>query len=86
MINCLEYLGTNSHYSKYKLCYYCRTLGTPDETTWPGISSFPDYKSSFPKWPRQNFQKIVKPLDSLGISLLEVMKAQTIMLYEFFVL
>ena len=39
---------------------------------WPGISSFPDYKSSFPKWPRQNLQKIVKSLDTLGINLLEV--------------
>ncbi|XP_011405303.2 PREDICTED: cyclin-dependent kinase 2-like [Amphimedon queenslandica] len=50
-----------------------RTLGTPDESVWPGISSFPDYKSSFPKWPRQNLQRIVKSLDTLGINLLEQM-------------
>jgi cyclin-dependent kinase 2 len=49
-----------------------RTLGTPDECSWPGISTLPDYKSSFPKWPKQNLQKITKSLDTLGISLLEV--------------
>uniref|UniRef100_A0A4W6FXW7 cyclin-dependent kinase n=1 Tax=Lates calcarifer TaxID=8187 RepID=A0A4W6FXW7_LATCA len=26
-----------------------RTLGTPDETVWPGVTSMPDYKPSFPK-------------------------------------
>jgi cyclin-dependent kinase 2 len=27
-----------------------RTLGTPDEKTWPGVSQLPDYKATFPKW------------------------------------
>ena len=55
------------------IIYHCfRTLGTPDESTWPGISSFPDYKSSFPKWPRQNLQRVYKQLDQLGLNLLEV--------------
>ena len=27
-----------------------RTLGTPTEATWPGVSELPDYKDSFPKW------------------------------------
>ena len=25
-----------------------RTLGTPDEETWPGVSKLPDYKPTFP--------------------------------------
>lgn len=25
-----------------------RTLGTPSEDIWPGVTSLPDYKSSFP--------------------------------------
>lgn len=25
-------------------------MGTPNEDTWPGVTSLPDYKSSFPKW------------------------------------
>ena len=27
-----------------------RILGTPTESTWPGVSSLPDYKAVFPKW------------------------------------
>merc|ERR1712112_482856 len=27
-----------------------RTLGTPDESIWPGVTTLPDFKSSFPKW------------------------------------
>ena len=26
-----------------------RTLGTPTEATWPGVSELPDYKDSFPQ-------------------------------------
>lgn len=26
-------------------------MGTPNEDTWPGVTSLPDYKSAFPKWP-----------------------------------
>ncbi|XP_070790863.1 cyclin-dependent kinase 2 isoform X3 [Pituophis catenifer annectens] len=50
-----------------------RTLGTPDETVWPGVTSMPDYKSSFPKWARQDFSKVVPPLDEEGRKLLALM-------------
>ncbi|KAL7989635.1 hypothetical protein Chor_012301 [Crotalus horridus] len=40
-----------------------RTLGTPDETVWPGVTSMPDYKSSFPKWARQDFSKLMLHYD-----------------------
>ncbi|XP_006897710.1 PREDICTED: cyclin-dependent kinase 2 isoform X3 [Elephantulus edwardii] len=50
-----------------------RTLGTPDETVWPGVTSMPDYKASFPKWARQDFSKVVPPLDEDGRSLLSQM-------------
>lgn len=33
------------------LFYQCRILGTPTKETWPGVTSLPDYKSTFPKWP-----------------------------------
>jgi serine/threonine protein kinase len=49
-----------------------RTLGTPDEVVWPGVTSVPDYKPSFPKWARQDFGKVVPPLDEDGRSLLSV--------------
>ncbi|KAG8129311.1 hypothetical protein E2320_016013 [Naja naja] len=50
-----------------------RTLGTPDETVWPGVASMPDYKASFPKWARQDFSKVVPPLDEEGRKLLALM-------------
>lgn len=50
-----------------------RTLGTPNESVWKGVSQLPDYKPSFPKWPRQDLVSIVKKLDDLGIDLLEKM-------------
>lgn len=34
----------------YFLCLW-RILGTPNEDIWPGVTSLPDYKSAFPKWP-----------------------------------
>uniref|UniRef100_A0A4W4F2Q0 cyclin-dependent kinase n=1 Tax=Electrophorus electricus TaxID=8005 RepID=A0A4W4F2Q0_ELEEL len=47
-----------------------RTLGTPDETVWPGVTSMPDYKPSFPKWALQDLSKVVPPLDDDGRDLL----------------
>lgn len=51
-----------------------RTLGTPDEAAWPGVTAMPDYKPSFPKWARQDFGKVVPPLDEEGRKLLAVRK------------
>ncbi|KPI45417.1 Cyclin-dependent kinase 1 [Cyphellophora attinorum] len=48
-------------------------LGTPTEQTWPGVTSFPDFKTSFPKWPRENLANIVKTLEPAGIELMEAM-------------
>ncbi|XP_062519677.1 cyclin-dependent kinase 2-like [Corticium candelabrum] len=47
-----------------------RTLGTPDESTWPGVSDLPDYKATFPKWRAQPFNSIVPKLGEIGIDLL----------------
>lgn len=49
-----------------------RTLGTPDETVWPGVTLMPDYKPSFPKWARQDLSKVVPLLDEDGRELLGV--------------
>jgi cyclin-dependent kinase len=48
-------------------------LGTPDEQTWPGVTSFPDFKSSFPKWIRDTSKPIVTGLDANGLDLLNAM-------------
>ncbi|NWV60863.1 CDK2 kinase, partial [Malurus elegans] len=50
-----------------------RTLGTPDEAAWPGVSALPDYKATFPRWARQDLAKVLPPLDEEGRKLLAQM-------------
>lgn len=57
----------------HTLIYGCRLLGTPDENTWPGVTSFPDFKTSFPKWRREPTSKIVPNLEQAGLDLLDAM-------------
>ena len=51
-----------------------RILGTPNEETWPSVSSLPDYKPTFPQWSRQDVARIVSTLDETGIDMLKVQK------------
>ncbi|CAG7815939.1 unnamed protein product [Allacma fusca] len=41
-----------------------RTLGTPDENIWPGLSRLPDFKPCFPRWEPQKLQDFVPALKS----------------------
>lgn len=50
-------------------------LGTPNEETWPGISSYPDYKSTFPQWQAQSIGALLKETDPLAIDLITKMLA-----------
>ncbi|KZF22521.1 cell division control protein 2 [Xylona heveae TC161] len=50
-----------------------RGLGTPDENIWPGVTSFPDFKQSFPKWSRDYNRPLVSGLDEDGLNLLDLM-------------
>lgn len=52
---------------------FCRLLGTPDENTWPGVTSYPDFKTSFPKWKREATSKFVPGLEPNGLDLLDRM-------------
>jgi len=54
-----------------------RVLGTPDETTWPGVSAYPDYKATFPRWKAQPLSNFVKGLEPAGVDLL-----QKLLIYE----
>ncbi|XP_055971410.1 cyclin-dependent kinase 3 isoform X2 [Sorex fumeus] len=47
-----------------------RTLGTPSEAVWPGVTQLPDYKSSFPKWARKGLDEAVPGLEPEGKDLL----------------
>ncbi|ALC46702.1 maker207 [Drosophila busckii] len=37
-----------------------RTLGTPDENKWPGVTQLPDFKPKFPKWEVPNVPSIIQ--------------------------
>ncbi|BDD56330.1 Cyclin-dependent kinase catalytic subunit [Monascus purpureus] len=50
-----------------------RLLGTPDELTWPGVTSFPDFKPTFPKWRRSESRALVPGLDEDGLDLLDAL-------------
>ncbi|XP_024371213.1 cell division control protein 2 homolog isoform X2 [Physcomitrium patens] len=50
-----------------------RTLGTPNEEVWPGVTSLPDFKTAFPKWPPKPLSSVVPSLEPAGIDLLEKM-------------
>ncbi|GKC92276.1 cell division control protein 2 homolog A-like protein isoform X1 [Tanacetum coccineum] len=48
-------------------------MGTPEEDTWPGVTSLPDYKSTFPKYSAQDLATVVPTLDQAGLDLLTKM-------------
>ncbi|PIA43985.1 hypothetical protein AQUCO_01800212v1 [Aquilegia coerulea] len=50
-----------------------RILGTPTEETWPGVTSLPDFKSTFPKWPLKDIKTVVPRLVPAGVDLLSRM-------------
>ncbi|ANB15444.1 cyclin-dependent serine/threonine-protein kinase CDC28 [Sugiyamaella lignohabitans] len=48
-----------------------RLLGTPNESVWPGVTSLPDFKTTFPQWSKRRIESQVTGLDELGLDLLE---------------
>ncbi|XP_078080543.1 cyclin-dependent kinase 1 [Mustelus asterias] len=46
-----------------------RTLGTPNNETWPEVETLPDYKNTFPKWKAGSLSQ-VKNIDVNGLDLL----------------
>ncbi|KAF2870171.1 kinase-like domain-containing protein [Massariosphaeria phaeospora] len=60
-------LGGRQYSTGVDMC----VLGTPSEQDWPGVTSFPDFKPSFPKWARQELRRVVTALDDIGLDLLD---------------
>ena len=56
-----------------RLTLSSRLLGTPNEQQWPGVTSFPDFKSSFPNWNRDMSRALVNGLGDDGLDLLDAM-------------
>lgn len=50
-----------------------RTMGTPDESVWPGVSGLKDYNPDFPRWPGKPLSAACPSMDALGLDLLKRM-------------
>ncbi|KAL1839180.1 hypothetical protein VTJ49DRAFT_1799 [Mycothermus thermophilus] len=50
-----------------------RIMGTPNERTWPGLSQFPEFKSTWQSYSIQPLGTILPQIDPLGIDLLGCM-------------
>lgn len=50
-----------------------RTLGTPNEICWPGVTDLPDFKDKFPLWPSQALANPLPLLDAPSLSLVQKM-------------
>nr|XP_027196322.1 cyclin-dependent kinase 1-like [Dermatophagoides pteronyssinus] len=50
-----------------------RTLGTPVEETWPGITSLPAYKCNFPSWKDNILHTVMPDIDEDALDLLNAM-------------
>lgn len=60
-----------SHNDQIKKIF--RVKGTPNEETWPGVSSLPDYSRNFEKFPGENLRNFVPRIDDVGFDLLNRM-------------
>ncbi|EAS07486.1 cyclin-dependent kinase-like Serine/Threonine kinase family protein (macronuclear) [Tetrahymena thermophila SB210] len=50
-----------------------RIMGTPSESTWPGVTQLPDFKNTFPRWNPIPLQKQCPNICPKGIDLLTKM-------------
>ena len=48
-----------------------KTLGTPNEEIWPGVSKLPEYKMTFPQWKPQSIKAKFKNFDKDGLDLMD---------------
>jgi len=49
------------------------SMGTPDDSVWPGVSSYADYKTNFPQWKPKELRAICPTLCEDGINLVSSM-------------
>lgn len=50
-----------------------QTLGTPSEQAWPGVSTLPYFKGTFPNWAGNHLPRLYPQLDLNGLDLLNKM-------------
>ncbi|CAF5194887.1 unnamed protein product, partial [Rotaria magnacalcarata] len=64
-----EELSNNQH--QFAIGRKLKKNSTPDDVTWPGFSSMPDHKKTFPQWKPQNMTQLLFNLspDALELTL-----------------
>ncbi|KAF5946105.1 hypothetical protein HYC85_016333 [Camellia sinensis] len=66
-------LGSPPYSTSVDVC--ATIMGTPNERTWPGVTSLPFYRTNFPKWNPKNLVDFVPNLEPDGVDLLYVSSA-----------
>jgi len=56
-------------------------FGTPDNEAWPGVTGFPNYKETFPKWKNKN--TLVGMIDASQIKLTDKRKNILLSMFEY---
>jgi hypothetical protein len=70
VLNTLILLDIVARFAVTQPHLYCRAMGTPDDTVWPGVSRLPFFQSLFPKWKPKD--KLVPRLDEAADDLARV--------------
>merc|ERR1719482_2163669 len=52
-------------------------LGTPNETTWPGISDLPDFKPTFPHWRSRGWHAVRNTASQVGPDGIDLLRKLT---------
>ena len=71
-IGCVTSLNGSHNLINQILPFSARTMRTPTEELWPGVTALPDYKPTFPNWKENTLSKSVSRLDETGLDILEV--------------
>eukprot|EP01125_Pyxidicula_operculata_P014103 TRINITY_DN4684_c0_g1_i2.p1 TRINITY_DN4684_c0_g1~~TRINITY_DN4684_c0_g1_i2.p1 ORF type:complete len:223 (+),score=30.86 TRINITY_DN4684_c0_g1_i2:299-967(+) len=50
-----------------------KTLGTPNENSWRGCTSLPEFRNTFPQWPPQDLRIFFPNVDPLAVDLISKM-------------
>nr|XP_043634540.1 cell division control protein 2 homolog [Erigeron canadensis] len=56
-----------------QLFHIFKTMGTPKEDTWPGITCLPNFMPTFPEFVAKDLAVVVPDLDKVGLDLLRKM-------------
>lgn len=54
-----------------------RTLSTPDESKWPGVTQLPDFKPKFPKWEEPNVPSALREHEAHDLIMVTQIKSKT---------